>query len=290
MRNLSIAILAISALGLVGWWLTFDSDEARARLVEDAARKSSTVALTAMLTDHKVFAFSGIVVGKAAAPKTRDFRAMVQSNGALRPAFGEAEYTCYELAGRPECWRLTALEVDGVKLPLGPAGKVIATAEAPAEASAPAETAEATAATASTDDMASEPGDEPVRTASADAATASDALPPEPPKRPLEEAADDTSAHDTLLAAIQSTNDAPVVGPVTEQDPTHVVSVSLANARSGPSTDNAIKFTLKRNVPLHMIENDGRWGHFRVLEGDEAGETVWMAFSTITAISDADGN
>ncbi|MCL5777899.1 hypothetical protein M1105_12995 [Limibaculum sp. FT325] len=271
MRKLVVLIPVLIAAGLSAWWFSFDSDEARARLEAEAARKASTAALGQMLDGHPAFEFRDVVVGTSPSTGRRDFRALVERNGALRPAYGEAEYACPDVSANPGCWRLARLDVDGVAIPMGLAG-----------ARMPAPAAPATDATGS-DAPAPPEG----------SASTEPEIPSPQPRPVLEEVASATQAEPAPSATDAANPGALAAAPAAAQgeaEPdaatgarsrTHRVVVSLANARAGPGTENAIRFTLAQDVDLHMLERDGRWGHFLVLSGDAEGKTAWMAFSTI---------
>ncbi|MEM8754344.1 MAG: SH3 domain-containing protein, partial [Pseudomonadota bacterium] len=63
----------------------------------------------------------------------------------------------------------------------------------------------------------------------------------------------------------------------------HVVERSLVNARSGPSLEDAVEAQIAGGVALQLLEEDRRWGRFRVLDGDQTGLEAWIAFSVVTA-------
>lgn len=64
--------------------------------------------------------------------------------------------------------------------------------------------------------------------------------------------------------------------------PSHIVQPSLVNARTGPGGEVATQ--LEGGTPLMLLEAEGGWGRFQVLDGPETGRELWVAFSVLDAV------
>lgn len=78
------------------------------------------------------------------------------------------------------------------------------------------------------------------------------------------------------LAAV-GTELAPDTGPRPTSGPSHLIDAARVNARSGPGIQNPVVTRLTRDTPLSLVEETNGWGRFRVLDGDAAGEDVWVS-------------
>lgn len=84
-------------------------------------------------------------------------------------------------------------------------------------------------------------------------------------------------------AANRETRPEPQAAPAPEVlRPTHVVRPSLVNARRAPQGE--VETTLEGGTPLVLLDRDGAWGFFRVLEGAGSGLEIWIAFSVLDAV------
>jgi SH3-like domain-containing protein len=48
-----------------------------------------------------------------------------------------------------------------------------------------------------------------------------------------------------------------------------IVKRENCNVRSGPGTDNPVRFVAERGVPFKVLERDGNWIHIQHADGDE---------------------
>ena len=91
-----------------------------------------------------------------------------------------------------------------------------------------------------------------------------------------------TSQPDPAVST-QEARPGPQAAPAPETlRPTHVVRPSLVNARRSPQGE--VETTLEGGTPLVLLDRDGAWGFFRVLEGAGSGLEIWIAFSVLDAV------
>ena len=60
---------------------------------------------------------------------------------------------------------------------------------------------------------------------------------------------------------------------------THFVTRPRINSRAGPGTGNPIVTQLIGDTRLGLLQTQGGWGQFVVIDGPAEGETVWIALS-----------
>lgn len=242
------------------------------------------------------YEFEQLVLGPGRSPDERQFRARVVGGGGAQSAYGVIDRSCAgpngapdvdpggadtgpeaagtsEAAGTGDCWRLAALYVDGDEVdatagPAAPAAAAIPTGlTANLTANEPTDAAPVAApAAVSTLDQAAAAPDEPSPDGDADLAGPA-AL---PAIRPQPEPAPDL---ETAAAA-----------PQAAERPSHEVKLSLVNARDAPTLQGGVRTQLEQGTPLLLLETDGRWGRFRVLNGQDRGVEIWIAFSVLSSI------
>lgn len=193
-----------------------------------------------------------------------DFRARAYRDGVGQAAYGAIRASCPPPAEDADCWELASLYVDGVSVHQGPE------AAAPADYSAPAVSKLAG-----------------VALSASQAETTTATLPPVDEKllaaEPARQAEAPAVSSEEVLANILANNPAvPVTDTPADLRPTHSVRPSLVNARAAPR-GNALA-QLPRGTPLHMLDRQGGWGQFRVLDGEEAGLEIWIALSVLDSL------
>lgn len=64
--------------------------------------------------------------------------------------------------------------------------------------------------------------------------------------------------------------------------PSHTVRLNRVNARNAPG--GAVQTQLTGGTLLMLLETQGGWGHFQVLDGPDTGREVWVAFSVLDTV------
>lgn len=299
-----LILLVVGMIGAVGGYLglEFRRDLKEKAWAIEMARQAAEAGIGEAFWLQERMALDLLVVTPEMAPGEREFRARVQFDDERRAVFGRAEATCEEDLDRGSCWRITAVEIDGVPVAVGAAR--VAGMSLPAVVSGPdtewtteptedlpvpevgvveAPESEAEGPVEVVAPVPRRPEDEGAA-ATPDAATAPIASTPAPE-------ADDRVALRVEEAAQASTVDAdPAETPAPATVPaavpagpaTHQVSNSFVNARSAPEVVNGnVVAVLRAETRLRLTERQGAWGRFAVVE-TPGGETppveeVWIA-------------
>ncbi len=114
------------------------------------------------------------------------------------------------------------------------------------------------------------------------------------PKEPILETPvlDKTPSYDIVESAVMENDFETVVisrepTVVSTEEPTpppttsHIVQRTLVNARSGPSTRSRVLAQLPVGTRLSLIEAQGSWGSFLVLNGASTDLKAWIAFNVL---------
>lgn len=268
------------------------------RAVEEAALKRAA----RQALDASPLRFKQVVVGPGSTSEEMRFRARAAApDGEWTTAYGVIGNDCPGGAAASGCWRLASLYVDGRAAT--PAGDVMSDAMA-AKLAAPARPAAAgatVAGPASSGSAQSDPAPAAAQPAPPSTSPATDATivttnsPAAAPRAPAAASGSDptTSEVATSSAAAQTTAAldpaaTDVTPPRTAAAPapepvaaSHAVRLSLVNARAAPSTDAEVLLQLPGDTGLLLLERQGGWGKFRVLDGEDRDQEVWVAFSVL---------
>lgn len=269
MRNFLI-LLVIASAGAAWWWVDRDQAAERTQVIEKAQLASAETGVRRMLAQSDIFEFSAIVVGPRLEDGGWDFRGLLRRDGNFRPAYGRAALICEDGFEAAECWTIGYLEADGKEVPLGAEAQVPDTAS---QIAVPAADLPLTSAT---------PSPSPTAT------------PESPPPGAEEGSGTQTPAAGDPPAAAAVANPQASTEPVVVADPqppaaevpqaTHRVARARINTRSGPGTENPIITTLSAGTLLALIETEGSWGRFLILDGAATGTEVWSALSIVEGI------
>lgn len=263
------------------------------RAVEEAALKRAA----RQALDASPLRFKQVVVGPGSTSEEMRFRARAAApDGEWTTAYGVIGNDCPGGAAASGCWRLASLYVDGRAAT--PAGDVMSDAMA-AKLAAPARPAAAGATVAGPASSGSARSDPAPATPSAAPATDATIVTPNSPaaapRAPAaasgsggatsETATSPAAAHTTAAldpAATDATPPRTAAAPAPEPvAASHAVRLSLVNARAAPSTDAEVLLQLPGDTGLLLLERQGGWGKFRVLDGDDRDQEVWVAFSVL---------
>ncbi len=238
------AALAIGAGGYFGYGLKKELDVLKAVHSARVAEERSGIRQT--LSNHPRYRFEQVVLGPGATDDTREFRARIKENGISQSVYGVIARGCEAEASlaEPGCWRLQQLVIDGVDV----------------ESVTPARVSE---------------DPPPVEPAPALAVAAAIDTDIEPDPVPAEAIPDNPAPVDTSAAATEAVT---AVAPVAAS---HSVRLTLVNARSQPSTQGSVEAQLAGNTGLFLLEQNGGWGRFRVLDGEHQDLEVWVALSVL---------
>ena len=269
-----LVLLVIAAGGAGWWWFDRDPEAERARLIEKAQVAAAQVGVRRMLAQSGPFEFSDVVIGPRLEDGGWDFRGLLRRNGDFRPTYGRAAPVCESRLEAAACWEISYLEADGKEVPLG------VEPEAP-EAVSELPGAEAdlslTPAAPNTPPIADPEGPSP------DADEASGATTPA-----VEDAIEAAVAEPAPAAGAQAPAEptvAPAPSPEAEApQATHRVARARINTRAGPGTANPVVTTLSAGTLLALIETEGNWGRFLILDGEAAGTEAWAALSIVEDI------
>ena len=273
------------------------------RAVEEAALKRAA----RQALDASPLRFKQVVVGPGSTSEEMRFRARAAApDGEWTTAYGVIGNDCPGGAAASGCWRLASLYVDGRAAT--PAGDVMSDAMA-AKLAAPARSTVAgstVAGPASSSSAQSAPAPAAAQPAPPSTSPSTDAnivtpnslaanSPAAAPRAPAaasgsgettSETATSSAAAQTTAALDPAATDAtpprttaaPAPEPVTAS---HAVRLSLVNARAAPSTDAEVLLQLPGDTGLLLLERQGGWGKFRVLDGEDRDQEVWVAFSVL---------
>lgn len=198
-----------------------------------------------VLKRQNKYIFNQIVVSSGETPEELEFRARVTRGDTVPAAtFGIIRTTCPLPAEDLDCWELASLYIDGVPdtALLGESG------QQPEPQSVPA----------SPPQLISQP----------DPGTGE--TPAEVPTQPA-----------PAIAAVPPVESEDPVAP-TALDPTHVVRLSLVNARMTPRGE--IGARLVNGTLLRLQEEQGGWGFFQILNGEYDGLEFWVSLSVLEAV------
>jgi hypothetical protein len=269
-----LILLVIAVGGAAWWWFDRDPEAERARLIEKAQYAAAQIGARRMLTQSGPFEFTDIVIGPRLEDGGWDFRGLLRRDGDFRPAYGRAAPVCESNLETADCWEISYLEADGKEVPLG------VNPEAP-------------------EAVTELPGSE-----------AEQPLTPTPPDTPpIAPTEGSTSGADEVPTATPSvdfgTTEATAVVPAAATDPqapaeaatapnpgsevdapqaTHRVSRARINTRAGPGTGNPIVTTLSAGTMLALIETEGNWGRFLILDGEAIGTEAWASLSIVEGV------
>lgn len=271
------------------------------RAVEEAALKRAA----RQALDASPLRFKQVVVGPGSTSEEMRFRARAAApDGEWTTAYGVIGNDCPGGAAASGCWRLASLYVDGRAAT--PAGDVMSDAMA-AKLAAPARPAAASATVAGSTvagPASSGPAQSDPAPAAAQPATNATIVTPNglaanspaaAPRAPAtasgsggatSEAATSAAAAQTTAALDPAATDAtpPRTAAAPAPEPvaaSHAVRLSLVNARAAPSTDAEVLLQLPGDTGLLLLERQGGWGKFRVLDGEDRDQEVWVAFSVL---------
>ena len=269
-----LILLVIAVGGAAWWWFDRDPEAERARLTENAQAAAAQIGARRMLAQSGPFEFTGIVIGPRLEDGGWDFRGLLRRDGDFRPAYGRAAPVCESNLETADCWEISYLEADGKEVPLG------VNPEAPGV-------------------VTELPGSEPGLPLTPTAPDTPPATLPEDPPPDTDEASDATPSTvegATEAATVESapaagsqtlTEPAVVPGPASEAEApqaTHKVSRARINTRAGPGTGNPIVTTLSAGTMLALIETEGNWGRFLILDGGAIGTEAWASMSIVEDI------
>lgn len=275
-----IFLVVIGAAAAGGWaWLNRDQTAEIAAAEEQIKWQKAALGMRNMLREHEVYTFGSVVLGSYDADGAIDFRGQMDRSGRMTPTYGKMRRVCDTDLDRTICWELTYLEADGQAFDLaGPApapdpatageAKVLEPEmqAAPPEVAASPEITNAQSVETSTPTPASE------------AVTV-----PETPV--LERPALETPALETPSLETPSLEaSAPAEVSAAAPPATHRVARALINTRAGPATENPIVTRLSQGAELSLLEQQGGWGRFIVLDGEDRGAEVWAALSLLEAL------
>ncbi len=269
-----LVLLVIAIGGAAWWWFDRDPEAERARLIEKAQFAAAEIGVRRMLAQSGPFEFSDVVIGPRLEDGGWDFRGLLRRDGDFRPTYGRAAPVCESSLEAAECWEISYLEADGKEVPLG-----VETEAPEAVSGLPGSEADLplTPAAPDTPPIASPEGPPP------DADEASGAPTP--------------AAEETTEAAVAEPT--PAVGPQVPTEPavapapspeaeapqaTHRVARARVNIRAGPGIGNPVVTTLSAGTLLTLIETEGNWGRFLILDGEATGTEAWAALSIVEDI------
>lgn len=262
-----VVLIAVFATAVVaGWfWLARDRSAETAAMTAQAERKKAELGLKNMLRSHAAFNFEGIVVGPKSGDGLVDFRAQLDQSGRRTPAYGQARGKCQTDAERTECWRIVYLEADGQEISISSGRPKADPQDAPTATVDGQQTDTATTAAAATSTDTATAGN--VTTTGAQSAGA-------------------TETGSQPATATGTTTTQPEATPATAPSypPTHRVARAVINTRSGPGTSNPVITRLTAGAQLSLLDEQGGWGRFVVLGGENDGLEVWAAFSILEAL------
>ena len=206
------------------------------------------------------YIFQQVVVGPGDDGKQElDFRARAYRDGFGQAAYGAIRTDCPPPAEKAGCWELASLYVNGIP--------VEQHAGAPDDGGAADLAPEITAPTGIADSVAIPSGATDATEGTA-AGTASFEV------KPL--------LTPTISAATDAVPETAAAQPGLDLRPTHAVRRSLVNARDAPRGQALAQ--LPQGTPLFLLDRQGGWGRFQVLDGAVAGREVWIALSVLDAI------
>lgn len=222
-----------------------------------AREQSNRGRIMRILKADERYLFQQVVVGPGDDVQQLDFRARAYRDGIGQAAYGAIRTDCAPPAEDAGCWELASLYVDGISVQQEPGVKAVPDEDQSVE---------------TTGTLAKQDGTPSSATVAEPLPQSSNEGTPELETTlrvtPIPDAADSTSASSLeLLGSLR---------------PTHSVRPSLANARDAPRGQAVTQ--LPRGTPLHMLERRGGWGQFKLLDGDQAGLEVWVAFSVLDSI------
>ena len=217
--------------------------------VRQEREQANRARILRILKADERYTFQQVVVGPDDAEQKLDFRARAYRDGIGQAAYGAIRTDCALPATAPDCWELASLYVDGLPIE-----------QSERQAAAPADT----------DTQNTNVTLPPVQT-STEIATSVESVDRLVVTDPLSDATSQPLATVT-----------PQLQPGTDVRPTHTVGRSLVNARNAPRGTALVQ--LPQNTPLRMLDRQGGWGHFQVLDGLEAGLEVWIALSVLDAL------
>ncbi len=269
-----LVLLVIAVGGAAWWWIGRDPEAERARLIAKAQVAAAGIGVRRMLAQSGPFEFSDVVIGPRLEDGGWDFRGLLRRGGDFRPAYGRAAPACESGLEAAECWEISYLEADGKEVPLGvdPEASEVVSKLPDSEADLPLTSAA--------------PGTPPLAPSQApppDTDEASGATPPA-----VEEATEATAAEPAPAASPQAPAE-PAIAPAPSPDAeppqaTHRVARARINTRAGPGTANPVVTTLSAGTLLALIEIEGNWGLFLILDGEAAGTEAWAALSIVEDI------
>ncbi len=293
MRSLKTVVL----FGVLGGVFYLLDHATRPGGEQDAQTLGTKSELAEIISARTGLTVSGLVI----TPRqdgAREFRGLLREDGRLRPVFGRLAHSCPDIVARSDCWSVAQLEVNGQPTP-------VQIAALPASSDR------------ITDDVADEeietadisiPGKPVIRTDSeisrVELSTRETNLPTNDEIAPLVLQHD--PPHGTLADAILTAKGQPIPVPrpglaildtkvppkPTAEDgsglpkpattkPTHTVDRPVINARVGPGGDSPVIAQLVAGLPLAKIGQNGEWGQFIILDGDDVGREVWAALRIV---------
>ena len=269
-----LVLLVILAGGAAWWWFDRDREVERARLIEKAQFAAAEIGARRMLAQSGSFELSDVVIGPRLDDGGWDFRGLLLRNGDFRPAYGRAAPVCESSLEAAECWEISYLEADGKEVLLGVDPE-------PPEADSELPDSEANLplipAAPDTTPIASPEGPPPEADETTGATTPA-----------IEDTMEAAAAEPAPAASPQApTEPAVAPSPASEAEApqaTHRVARAHINTRAGPGTGNPVVTTLSAGTLLALIEIEGNWGRFLILDGESAGTKVWAALSIVENI------
>lgn len=268
------------------------------RAVEEAALKRAA----RQALDASPLRFKQVVVGPGSTSEEMRFRARAAApDGEWTTAYGVIGNDCPGGAASSGCWRLASLYVDGRAAT--PAGDVMSDVMA-AKLAAPARSTVAgatVAGPASSGPAQSDPAPAAAQPAPPSTSPATDAnivttnSPAAAPRAPAAASGSDGATSETATSPAAAQTTAALDPAATDATPprtaaapapepvaaSHAVRLSLVNARAAPSTDAEVLLQLPGDTGLLLLERQGGWGKFRVLDGEDRDQEVWVAFSVL---------
>ena len=271
-----IFLVLIGAAAAGSWvWLNRDRSGEIAAAEASVKWQKAALGMRTLLREHEVYEFGSIVLGSYDAEGAMDFRGQVARSGRMTPAYGKIRPTCEDELDQKSCWELVYLEADGQEVDLGGVS-----AETP-ETGAGTGTGEAGTETAAAPDQTDQGSETQAE------ATTTEAIP-----ATTQTAAESgtTTGTEAETAAAQPTAETATTGTAESQaEPasppaTHQVARPVINTRSGPGTGNPVVTRLTQGAQLALLEEQGGWGRFIVLDGEARGTEVWAALSILEAL------
>lgn len=225
------------------------------------------------------YLFQQVVVGPGDdAPGQLDFRARAYRDGLGQAAYGAIRASCPLPAEGADCWELASLYVDGVSVHQDSAAATLSERDDPGASKLAGVTA--TDGQAGTLANAVPGADNKSRDLASDSTLEVTALTAS--GQASDQASDPAPSQALDQTRAGTLANAPAAQSLTDLRPTHSVRPSLVNARAAPRGEALAQ--LPQGTPLYMLDRQGGWGQFRVLDGEEAGLEIWIALSVLDSL------